>query len=93
METQKRVAIVGSGLAGLVSANLLHNDRQQRYEVKVFESVSITHTLHLLNHTDNTRVPHYHWTLPPYLYPMPLERPQTASTCPCERLRAGFTAT
>jgi uncharacterized protein with NAD-binding domain and iron-sulfur cluster len=35
----KRVAIVGSGLAGLVSANLLFNDARQRYAVRVFESV------------------------------------------------------
>jgi predicted NAD/FAD-binding protein len=40
MESQQRVAIVGSGLAGLVSAHLLHADRRQRYAVKVFESVS-----------------------------------------------------
>jgi predicted NAD/FAD-binding protein len=41
MALQQRVAIVGSGLAGLVSAHLLHGDRRQRYAVKVFESVSI----------------------------------------------------
>jgi 2-polyprenyl-6-methoxyphenol hydroxylase-like FAD-dependent oxidoreductase len=35
----ERVAIIGSGLAGLVSANLLNNDPRQRYAVKVFESV------------------------------------------------------
>lgn len=39
MELPQRVAIVGSGLAGLLSAHLLHNDRRQRYAVKVFESV------------------------------------------------------
>jgi hypothetical protein len=39
MEQQQRVAIVGSGLAGLVSAYLLHNDPRQRYAVKVLESV------------------------------------------------------
>jgi predicted NAD/FAD-binding protein len=39
MESQQRIAIVGSGLAGLVSAHLLQGDRQQRYAVKVFESV------------------------------------------------------
>ncbi|KAH3943080.1 hypothetical protein HBH53_178210 [Parastagonospora nodorum] len=38
MEQQQRVAIVGSGLAGLVSAYLLHNDPRQRYAVKVLES-------------------------------------------------------
>jgi hypothetical protein len=42
MESQQRVAIVGSGLAGLVSAHLLHGDRQQRYAVKIFESVRPT---------------------------------------------------
>jgi hypothetical protein len=39
MESQERVAIIGSGLAGLLSAHLLHGDRKQRYAVKVFESV------------------------------------------------------
>ncbi|KAK0386034.1 hypothetical protein NLU13_5871 [Sarocladium strictum] len=32
-----RVAIVGSGLAGLTTAYLLHNDARKRYEVTVFE--------------------------------------------------------
>lgn len=36
------VAVVGSGMAGLASAFLLHNDRQQRYQVEVFEMVSCT---------------------------------------------------
>jgi hypothetical protein len=40
MESKQKVAIVGSGLAGLASAHLLQNDRRQRYAVKVFESVS-----------------------------------------------------
>ena len=39
MASKQRVAIVGSGLAGLVSAYLLHHDQRQRYAVKVFESV------------------------------------------------------
>lgn len=41
METKRpvRVAIVGSGMAGLVSAYLLQRDPRQRYAVKVFESV------------------------------------------------------
>ena len=33
-----RSAIIGSGLAGLVSANLLFHDVRQRYAVRVFES-------------------------------------------------------
>jgi 2-polyprenyl-6-methoxyphenol hydroxylase-like FAD-dependent oxidoreductase len=36
-----RVAIVGSGMAGLVTAYLLHQDPHQRYQVKLFESVSL----------------------------------------------------
>ncbi|KFY00825.1 hypothetical protein V490_01185 [Pseudogymnoascus sp. VKM F-3557] len=35
---KQKVAIVGSGMAGLVTAHLLHNDKQQRYSVTVFES-------------------------------------------------------
>ncbi|KAF2830552.1 hypothetical protein CC86DRAFT_315929 [Ophiobolus disseminans] len=38
MESKQRVAVVGSGLAGLLTANLLHHDAQQRYDVHVFES-------------------------------------------------------
>lgn len=34
------VAVVGSGMAGLVTAYLLHKDPHQRYAVKLFESVS-----------------------------------------------------
>lgn len=36
---KQKVAVVGSGMAGLVTAHLLHNDMQQRYSVTVFESV------------------------------------------------------
>ena len=34
-----RVAIVGSGMAGLVTAFLLNRDRQGRFDVRVFEAV------------------------------------------------------
>lgn len=34
-----RVAIVGSGMAGLVTAYLLHRDPKQRYQVTVYEEV------------------------------------------------------
>jgi protoporphyrinogen oxidase len=36
---QKTVAVVGTGLTGLVTAHLLHQDVQQRYAVKVLEMV------------------------------------------------------
>lgn len=52
METKQRVAIVGSGLAGLTTAHLLHNDRQQRYAVKVFECVSKRFATVALKDTD-----------------------------------------
>ncbi|KAI8935411.1 hypothetical protein NX059_007991 [Plenodomus lindquistii] len=35
---RERVAVVGSGLAGLLSAHLLARDARQRYDVKIFES-------------------------------------------------------
>lgn len=38
-ESQQRVAVVGSGMAGLVTAHLLSQDGRRRYSVKVFESV------------------------------------------------------
>lgn len=34
---QNRVAIVGTGLAGLTTAHLLHNDQERRYRVTLFE--------------------------------------------------------
>lgn len=40
-EKKKTVAVVGSGLAGLVTAYLLHNDPQQRYQVRLLEQVRI----------------------------------------------------
>lgn len=36
---QKKVAVVGSGLAGLATAHLLHGDQHQRYAVTVLECV------------------------------------------------------
>jgi 2-polyprenyl-6-methoxyphenol hydroxylase-like FAD-dependent oxidoreductase len=42
---KQKVAIVGSGMAGLVTAHLLHNDSHQRYSVTVFESVRMSQIL------------------------------------------------
>jgi predicted NAD/FAD-binding protein len=36
-----RVAIVGTGLAGLATGYLLHNDERNRYDVTLFERVRI----------------------------------------------------
>ena len=41
-DVEQKVAIVGSGMAGLVTAHLLHNDMHQRYSVTVFESVRMS---------------------------------------------------
>lgn len=38
---QIRVAIVGSGMAGLVTAYLLNRDVQSRYAVTLFEAASV----------------------------------------------------
>lgn len=40
-EAKSRVAIIGTGLAGLTTAYLLHNDKQKRYEVTLFEQVRV----------------------------------------------------
>lgn len=37
---KKTVAVIGSGMAGLVTAYLLQRDRQKRYEVEIFETVN-----------------------------------------------------
>ncbi|KAE8390585.1 hypothetical protein BDV23DRAFT_154864 [Aspergillus alliaceus] len=37
LEPKKSVAVIGSGMAGLVSAYLIQQDRKCRYEVEVFE--------------------------------------------------------
>jgi NAD(P)-binding Rossmann-like domain len=38
-DSQSRIAIVGTGLAGLVTAYLLHNEPKSRYRVTLFERV------------------------------------------------------
>jgi protoporphyrinogen oxidase len=38
--TPSRVAVIGTGLAGLTTAYLLQNDDQKRYQVTLFEQVS-----------------------------------------------------
>lgn len=40
-----RVAVVGSGMAGLVTAYLLHRDTANRYDVEVFEIVRLRGSL------------------------------------------------
>lgn len=36
---RSRVAIIGTGLAGLTTAYLLHQDKQKGYDVTLFEQV------------------------------------------------------
>lgn len=38
---QKTVAVIGTGMAGLVTAYLLHRDPQQRYRVQLLEKVLV----------------------------------------------------
>jgi protoporphyrinogen oxidase len=38
-EPRKTVAVIGTGMAGLVTAYILRNDAQGRYDVEVFEKV------------------------------------------------------
>jgi 2-polyprenyl-6-methoxyphenol hydroxylase-like FAD-dependent oxidoreductase len=48
-----RVAIVGSGMAGLITAFLLNRDPHKRYIVKIFESVRKFYTYSSLSRYAN----------------------------------------
>ena len=37
--TRKSIAIVGTGMAGLISAYLLNKDPERRFDVELFEAV------------------------------------------------------
>jgi predicted NAD/FAD-binding protein len=47
-ERKYKVAIVGSGMAGLVTAHLIHHDLHQRYCVTIFESVCMARMFKLV---------------------------------------------
>lgn len=51
-EKRRTVAVVGTGLAGLVTAYLLHHDPRQRYQVKLLEKVCY-HTRQLANNIND----------------------------------------
>lgn len=57
---QTRVAIIGTGLAGLTTAYLLQNDSRNRYSVTLFEQVSSRDSVrqHSIG-IDNFRPAHY----------------------------------
>ena len=42
-EPRKNVAVVGTGMAGLVVAYMLRSDPQGRFDVQVFEKVQLSH--------------------------------------------------
>ena len=52
-----KVAIVGSGMAGLTAAYLLNRDQRQRYAVTVFESVRYPSPFRRLSTDNRSRVP------------------------------------
>ena len=45
-EPRKDVAVIGTGMAGLVVAYMLRNDPQGRFDVEVFEKVKQIHPRH-----------------------------------------------
>lgn len=49
-ESRQKVAVIGTGMAGLVIAYILRNDPRGRFEVEVFEKVHTRNCL-LLNAT------------------------------------------
>jgi len=95
---REKVAVIGSGLAGLVSANLLVNDTRRRYAVHIFESVwahadrrrRVARAIVL---TTCCRARRFLWTQPLSPFRMPPTSHQTALTCPCAPLREGTTTT
>lgn len=40
-DAPQKVAIIGTGLSGLTTAYLLHNDEKKRYDVTLFEQVKL----------------------------------------------------
>lgn len=41
-EGQKSIAVIGSGMAGLVTAYLIRRDNKRQYDVQIYESVSLS---------------------------------------------------
>lgn len=97
MDSQQhvRVAVVGSGMAGLVTAHLLKQDRRKRYAVKVFESVCRAIAADNSHHVSDSvfRATLFLSTPPPSPSPMRRAHPPIASTCPCAPSLAASTPT
>lgn len=97
--TQIRVAIVGSGMAGLVAAHLLKQDARARYEVAVFEEASlVAPALPFYDRDHNSNLTYYRVlcslsTPPHFRFRNPVVLALSASTSPCAHSPAAFTAT
>ena len=94
---QLKVAVVGSGMAGLVTAYLLYWDREQRYDVTIFEEVPLARPswllLLLLALTEEKRAREYLSMLPLCQYRTLLVDVWTESIFLCERSLAASIAT
>lgn len=55
MADKQTVAVVGSGMAGLVTAFLLQQDKKGRYDVQLFETVRITTIVKMLVLTQRSK--------------------------------------
>lgn len=56
MADKQTVAVVGSGMAGLVTAFLLQQDKKNRYDVQLFETVTITTFVKILVLTQRSKI-------------------------------------
>jgi NAD(P)-binding Rossmann-like domain len=93
---QLRVAVVGSGMAGLVTAYLLHRDAEQRYDVTIFEEVPLARLSWLLLHlvlTEENRAGNCLSMLPLCQFRTLLEDVRTESIFLCEHSPAASIAT
>jgi NAD(P)H-nitrite reductase large subunit len=93
---QLRVAVVGSGMAGLVTAYLLHRDAEQRYDVTILEEVPLARPywlLLLLVLTEDNRASDYLSMLPLCQFRTLLAAVRTESIFLCEHSLAASIAT
>lgn len=56
MADKQTVAVVGSGMAGLVTAFLLQQDKKGRYDVQLFETVNLTTFVKILVLTQRSKI-------------------------------------
>jgi NADH dehydrogenase FAD-containing subunit len=94
MADKQTVAVVGSGMAGLVTAFLLQQDKKSRYDVQLFETVRITTVVKMPVLTYCSKITSLWTPLPtPSQEIMATTRRLIALTYPCAHSTITFTIT